>query len=168
MAGLRDAKLLGGIGAILAIFPYISIVGYALILVSLKFISDETKKNSIFNNALYGIIFIIIGVFLTFYSLISLGFSFFLIFTIPFFITIIIASAILLIVGVYFLKKSLDETGNTLKVSYFKTAGLLYLIGAILTFVVIGFVVIFIADIFLIIAFFSMPEQYSPPVQTQT
>jgi len=26
MAGLRDAKLLGGIGAILAIFPYISIV----------------------------------------------------------------------------------------------------------------------------------------------
>jgi len=31
MAGLRDAKLLGGIGAILAIFPYISIVGYALI-----------------------------------------------------------------------------------------------------------------------------------------
>jgi len=44
MAGLKDAKLLGGIGAILALIPYISIIGYILVLISLKFISDETKK----------------------------------------------------------------------------------------------------------------------------
>jgi uncharacterized membrane protein len=167
MAGLKDAKLLGGIGAIFALIPYISIIGYILVLISLKFISDETKNSSIFNNALYGIIFVILGISLSFYSLFSIGFSIFNIFLIPFVIGLIIVSAILLIIGVYFFKKSLDDTGNTFNISYFKTSGLLYFIGAILTFILIGAFIILIANIFLIIAFFSLPEQYAQPSETQ-
>jgi len=108
-----------------------------------------------------------LGISLSFYSLFSIGFSIFNIFLIPFVIGLIIVSAILLIIGVYFFKKSLDDTGNTFNISYFKTAGLLYFIGAILTFILIGAFIILIANIFLIIAFFSLPEQYAQPSQTQ-
>jgi len=74
MAGIKDARILGGIGSILLILPYTNIVGLILILIALKFIADETKKSDIFNNALYAIIMGIIGLAIlsfSFFSLIS-------------------------------------------------------------------------------------------------
>jgi len=67
----------------------------------------------------------------------------------------------------WFFKKSLDETGNTFNIGYFKTAGSLFFIGAIIAITIIGaiitFILFFIGAIFLIIAFFSLPEQYQVP-----
>ncbi len=41
----------------------------------------------------------------------------------------------------------------------FGTAALLYLIGAALTIILVGFLLIFVAQILFIVAFFSLPDQ---------
>lgn len=160
MPTLRDAKIIEGIGAILTLLPEVSIVGYILILIALKFISDETRKPSIFQNALYGVIAIIIGLAIFGFSIFTAIFSFNIVAFILSLGLIFIVAIIALIIGVVLIRRSLDETGNTFNIGYFKTAGLLLLIGAILSVIIIGFLLIFIAEIFLIIAFFSLPDQY--------
>ncbi len=168
MAGIKDARILGGIGSILLILPYTNIVGLILILIALKFIADETKKSDIFNNALYAIIMGIIGLAILSFSFFSL-ISFFTlnIFAVTFSLILVAIAAVILIISMWFFKKSLDETGNTFNIGYFKTAGSLFFIGAIIAITIIGaiitFILFFIGAIFLIIAFFSLPEQYQVP-----
>ena len=56
MGKLRDAKILGGIGAILLLLsfiPFVSIIGIVLMFIAVKYISDETKDKDIFKNYLY-------------------------------------------------------------------------------------------------------------------
>jgi len=171
MAGVKDARILGGIGSILLIFPYTNIVGLILILIALKFIADETKKSEIFTNALYAVIMGIIGLAVLSFSFISLIDSFltFNIFAAIFSLIFVAIAAVILIIGMWFFKRSLDETGNTFNIGYFKTAGLLFFIGAIIAITIIGAIItlilFFIGAIFLIIAFFSLPEQYQAPPQ---
>src|SRR5579875_348797 len=165
---LRDGKLLGGIGAILLLIPYLDLVGFILVLIGLKFISDEVKRPSIFNNALYAVILGIIGLGIIAISGFSIIGSLFInIFALLFTAILIAVGAVILILGMWFFRRALDETGDTFNQSYFKTAGLLFSIGAILAITIIGFIVTFIlfliAAIFLILAFFSLPDQYTPP-----
>ncbi|HLI46939.1 MAG TPA: DUF996 domain-containing protein [Geobacterales bacterium] len=167
---LRDGKLLGGIGAILLLIPYLDLVGFILVLIGLKFISDEVKRPSIFNNALYAVILGIIGLGIIAISGFSIIGSLFInIFALLFTAILIAVGAVILILGMWFFRRALDETGDTFNQSYFKTAGLLFFIGAILAITIIGFIVTFIlfliAAIFLILAFFSLPDQYTPPAQ---
>jgi hypothetical protein len=53
-----------------------------------------------------------------------------------------------------------------LNINSFKTAGTLYFVGALLTVILVGFIILFIAYIFQIIAFFSIQET-PQPVQAQ-
>ncbi len=63
-----------------------------------------------------------------------------------------------LIVGFYFLFEALKELAEQTEIKLFKTAGLLYFIGAISIIVFfIGFLIIFVAWIIHIIAYFSVP-----------
>ena len=65
MGKLRDAKILGGIGAILLLLsfiPFVSIIGIVLMFIAVKYISDETKDKDIFKNYLYSFIFNIIAI----------------------------------------------------------------------------------------------------------
>ncbi len=179
MPGVKDAKMLGGIGSILALIPFVSIVGYILVIIALKYIADETKKPSIFQNALYGVIILMIGTVI----LASSAFSFFFFAPFAFIywpyggwglvelliaIILLVAGAALAIVGVLFFRRSLIEVGDTFKIDYFKTAATLLFIGAILSIVVVGYIIILIGLIFLIIAFFSLPETYTPPAAGPT
>ena len=50
MATLSQAKTLGGVGSILIFIPFVSIVGYILIIVAVKDISDDLQDKSIFRN----------------------------------------------------------------------------------------------------------------------
>ncbi len=72
---------------------------------------------------------------------------------------------IFIVVSAIFYRKSFSTLGGKSGVGMFGTAGLLLLIGAILTIVLIGFVLMWIAFILLIVAFFSLKEQ---PTQTTT
>ena len=157
MASLSSAKNLGGIGGILAIIPGISLVGWILILVALKEISDVTRDESIFTDALIAGITAVVGA----VSLVTLPFIFaFGFFTLGFFGFLAVFEAIL-IVSSLFLKRAYDKVSQQLKVGSFATAGLLYLVGAATVIVLVGFLIIFIALIFQIVAYFSIQDQ--PP-----
>ena len=157
MASLSSAKSLGGIGSILAIFPVLDIVGGVLILVALKEISDVSHDESIFNDALIATITAIVGA----ASLVTIPFIFALgFFTLGFFGLLGIIE-IFLIVSSLFLKRAYDKVSQQLKIGSFATAGLLYLIGAATAIVLVGFLILFIALIFQIVAYFSIQDQ--PP-----
>ena len=170
MASLSNAKVLGGVGGILAIIPGISLVGWILILVALKEVSDVTRDRSIFDDAMIAGITAIIGavtfiVFLasgTFGGLITLGAIAFgplgalgaLAFLGVFWVFLIVSSI--------FLKRAYDKTAQRLNVGAFATAGLLYLIGALTLILVVGFLILLIAMVFQIVAYFSIQDQPSP------
>jgi uncharacterized membrane protein len=168
MGKLGEAKTLGGIGSILQFVPAVSILGYILTLIAIKYLSDELSDRSIFDNALYGIIALIagtvIGLFTFLTGLATAAFTFgigalagIFAFLIVLWITLIIASI--------FIKRSFDTIGTRLGVGSFKTAGMLYLIGSLLVVVFfVGLIVIFVGLIFQIVAFFSIND--TPP-QTQ-
>lgn len=201
---LRNAKLLGGIGSILMLLImipsagiFIAFIGLILVLVAVKYISDEIKDNSVFNNFLLTFIVIIVGavaamfVFVLSFFSVAAGIDwtqfqnvtspqqFFQMFQskglFEFFAFIIFGLLVLwitLIVASYFLRKSYNKIAEATHTSMFHTSGLLYLIGAVSAIVLIGFIIIIIAFIIQIIAFFTMPDTLpgttAPQPQMQT
>lgn len=71
------------------------------------------------------------------------------------------------VIAATFLKKSFDSIAKKLNVSMFSTAALLYLIGAITSIVIVGFLIIFVAGILKIVAYFSIPETATQIPSTQ-
>jgi uncharacterized membrane protein len=170
---LNQAKTLGGIGSILELIPGISIVGYILTLIAVKYVSDSLQDRSIFNNMIYAVITGIIGAAVgagfvfsgVFFSVFTSGLSG--IFGVVAFLGIIWIS---LIISAIFIRRSFDTMATRLNIKSFRTAGTLYFVGAILTIVLIGFVILLIAYIFQIVAFFSIeeaPSQVSSAWQQQ-
>jgi len=72
---------------------------------------------------------------------------------------------IFFLVSAIFLRRGFTKVGTKLNVKMFETASLVYLIGAGLAIVGVGFIIIFVADILMVVAFFSMPDDQSlePP-----
>lgn len=187
MSSLAQAKTLGEIGSILMLltfFPYaggaIRLIGLVLVLVSIKYISDALADKSIFKNMLISVILAIVGLIIGIIYAAAVFFSFLGGFTEPFELSVfmqrffnfvtafffaIIPIWIFLIISAVFLKKSYDAIASKLNVGMFRTAALLYLVGAVLGIVLVGFIIIFIAEILQAVAFFSMPEQAPQPSQ---
>ena len=168
MGSLSSAKTLGGVGGILVFFPFVSLVGWILILLATKEISETVQDKSIFDDALLAAITAIIGavVFVAFIvtgsiaGLFTFGFGFprFLLF-----FGILGAFWVLTVISAIFLKRSYEKISQRLNVSAFATTGLLYLIGAALTIVFIGFLILLVALIFQVVAYFSIQDRpFSP------
>jgi len=191
LASLSQAKILGEVGSILVVLAAIptvggllGIVGFILLLIAVKDISDYVGDKSIFNNMLISvgaaIVGLIVGVFVVLGSVINvlvnngmMGYN-------PSVSNIpqsqwmsligpaLAAFAILwvaLIVSAVFVRRSYSSIAEKLNIGMFRTAGLIYIIGAATAIILIGFVLILVAQILLIIAFFSIPEN-PPPAQT--
>jgi uncharacterized membrane protein len=186
MTLLGQAKTLGGVGSILlllAIVPSVGsilgIVGLILILIALKYISDAVGDRSIFNNAIIAVVLAIVGIVVAAVVVVSYLFSYVGLGNIsslpgtfnsgnlppgglvPLVSAIVIALAavwIFYIVSAVFLRRSFDSVSTRLNVGMFHTAALIYLIGAALAIILVGFIIIFVADILFIVAFFSIPE----------
>jgi len=199
---LPQAKAFGGVGSILvllAFIPYagaaLAIIGLVLILVAIKYISDEVGDRRIFNNALIAVIIGIVGTSLAVILLIpAMMGSVFAVSSIGAggiitidgrtitisrdgaggpptglppgllglfvaVILILIAIWIVQIVSALFLKRSYDLVARYLGIGLFSTAALLYLIGAALLIILIGFILILVAGIIQAIAFFSLPDR---------
>ncbi len=169
MSRLGEAKTLGGVGAILLLIPGVSIIGYILILIATKYVSDDLGDRSIFDNMLYAVIAGIVGVaaaaFIIFTGAIFGAFSF-AASAIAGFIGGLAIAWVGLIVSSIFLRRAYDTMATKLDVGSFRTAGMLYFIGAITTIVLVGFVILFAASIFQIIAFFAIREA-TPVAQPQ-
>jgi uncharacterized membrane protein len=193
MPSLNEVKTLGGVGSILtllAIVPTVgvvlAIVGLILILIAVKYASDILGDSKIFNNMLYAVILGIIGLVVGIvavativFQAIGLGYmSSSFAYTAPSNVAVgdimgllgtlllgLAAVWICFLISAIFLRRSYGELGKRLNVGLFGTAGLLYLIGAALTIILVGLLLIFIADILFIVAFFSINTQAPPAMQ---
>lgn len=156
------------------------IVGAILVLIALKGFADYYQHGGIFSNALYGFMTAIIGVIVAVVMLVILLLPVFakLIAEIEFpivdpeamrqiimkylwdIIGPIIGTYIVLIVtmilSAVLIKKSLDVLAEKSVEKNFRTAGLLWLIGGVLTIILIGFIIIWIAWIIMAVGFFSI------------
>ena len=85
----------------------------------------------------------------------------------PFIVAAIVVFVILWIFAIitaFFVRRSLEQTSSKTSVKLFSTAGLLLLIGAVLTIIIIGLLLTWIAALLLAIAFFqTRPQQPQPP-----
>jgi uncharacterized membrane protein len=189
VASLSEIKMFGGIGAILllvgGVIPQvgfaISIVGLILEFIAIKRIAEMLHDHSIFSNFLINFI---CGI-LAFGSLIIImivtigslgGLSFFtalegmnttnpseiISYLLPLLsgcLFAIIIMWILGLIGAFYLRKSYNSIAEKTNVETFKTTGTLYLIGTATVIILVGFLIIFIARIFEIMSFFSLPDE---------
>jgi len=181
MNSLAQAKTLGGVGSILillTIIPYagiiFGIVGFVLVLVAVKDISDALGDKSIINNMIIAVILAIVGMAAGFAIALASLFPFFRefrpgydssMFVYPriygFLASLIFALIIVwifYIISAFFLRKSYNTIASRLNINMFEKSALLFLIGAALTIILVGFIVIFVAEVLQTVAFFSIPE----------
>jgi len=172
--------------------PYVGalgLVGLVLVMIALKGFADVYSEGSIFNNALYALIIAIVGGVVT----IGAAFAaiMFWVSGLPIDITnpdsiaqflqggfmdmdalfsllgalviVLVLLFLFTVLTAFFFRKSLNTLSTKAGVNMFGTAGILMLIGALLTIILVGFVLIWIGFILLIVAFFSVRAQAAPP-----
>jgi uncharacterized membrane protein len=188
MRDLGNAKIFGGIGALLLLIgtfipyagPIISILGLIFVFIAVKTISEIAKDHSIFSNYLYSFILTIISI-VAIFVIMVIGFGSIGGFSwitslenvnitdpatfwdyfggiIGFAVLALFVYWVLSIIAAIYLRRSYHSIAKHTKVGLFKTTGTVYFIGAITTIVLIGFLILFIARILEIIAYFSLPD----------
>jgi len=157
---LSQAKSMGGVGSILVLLSFVpsvgfvlGIVGLVLVLIAVKQISDAVNDREIFNNVLMAIILQVVGIGILTFAVLGGLISMF-------------AMGIVLIIAARFLRKGYERIAVRTGTEVFGTVGRWYFYGALLVIVLVGFIIILIAEILQIVAFFSLPE--SPPPQPTT
>jgi len=190
MSSLSSAKTLGGVGAILMLVgsflvfgvfigQIVSLVGLILVYLGVKNISEYVNNPKIKSDFILALVmFIISAVVLMLWPFIALGGMGFSIATLspsdPFgaigasiaiCIIVFLIGIIFYIIAAVYIKKSFDGIARSTNVGIFGTTGTVFLVGACLLFILIGFIVLLIANILMIVAFFSLPEQIQPAPQ---
>ncbi len=186
MGNISNAKIFGGIGSILMLIGgfatgILSIVGLILVFIAIKYISDEVRDKEIFNNYLFffilniiatitlvAILFAGIGGFTFIDAAVSgeitdFGSYFETLDTNNVLITCIVGFIIfyiLSIIAALYLRKSYNSIAEKTGTDMFRTAATVYFFGAILLIIGIGILILFIAHIITIIAFFSLPDNF--------
>jgi uncharacterized membrane protein len=178
---VESGRNLGGIGSIFLVIPvpFLSIVGIILVLVGMNNLSKAYNDPSIWKNTLYAVIFGIIGIVASGLTLVSLFFGG--LFTAATFglggttgvlgflaglIIFLVVAFIFYLLEAIYIRRAFDSLSNKSGVGLFRTGGLLLLIGAILTILIVGLFLIFIAWILILVAFFQIPTTPMAP-QTQ-
>ena len=166
----------------------IALVGLILVLISVKGFSDYFKDSSIFNNVLYAIVIVIVGavvagvfvataaigllsaIGITIGNLYDLGMTQRLMQNVnintilPYITTILLGLVLLFVVAIVaaiFVRRSMTSLSEKTRVHLFATTGLLFLIGAILIIVLIGFILLWVSLLLLAVSFFTIPSQLS-------
>ncbi len=169
----------------------LSIAGAIMVLLAIKHVSEVVQDRSIFNNMIIAILLSIVGVVVGVVVIVGAVFTTFGLgafssmypnfsgtfpsFSNPSSVPIgdwmgLIVGAlaglaiiwVLLLVSAIFVRRSYESTATKLGVHMFSMVGLLYLVGAALSIVLVGFLILFVALILNIVAFFSIPDQPMP------
>ena len=185
----------GGIGGLLGL------VGLILVLISVKGLADHYNDGTIFNNTLYGVICTIIGGVAFAAAIIvgaagflsalnidvatmgtdpsafsavdwegMIDFNIIMDFIAILAVALVVLFA-LLVVSAIFYRKSLNTLSEKTGVGLFGTTGMLILIGAILTIIAVGALILWVALILLTVAFFSIktePATVASPPPSET
>jgi uncharacterized membrane protein len=152
----------------------------------LEFLSEYYKDNSIYRNALWGVIFFIVGLiaFAVVMSSLIWGGIFAGMAFMPgaglgagilalglLVVSVAILFIFYLLAAMYF-RRAFSTLAQKTGEHMFETAGLLLFVGAILTIILVGLALILVAWILATIAFFSIrtpqTNTYAPPSQTYT
>ena len=169
---LESNKTLGGVGAILLAIPFLNLIGIILVLIALKGMADYYNDEEIFQNALYGFIFGVVGVIalVAFVLMLVFGFATISPVVAPLagwglvIITVIVLYVFSLIAAIFY-RKSLNILAEKSGEQLFNTAGLILLLGAAIP--VIGKILEFIAWILTAVGFFSIKMPTKPPAPTR-
>lgn len=192
-ANAESSKTLAAIGALLlflSFIPVVGIIGIILILIGMKGLSEYYKDDGIYQHALKGVLFGIIGIVaVTVLSISGFIGGLFSIFTLGVAGAIggvlIIIAAVLIAFVFYLLmamnfRRAFDVLADRSGEHLFRSSGTILFIGAVLTIILVGLILVWIAWLILAIAFFSMrltpaqpmqqPYSYTapPPPQPQT
>jgi uncharacterized membrane protein len=189
MSSLSNAKIIGGIGALLMLIGgfvtatagVLSLIGFIMVFIAVKMIADETKEKAIFDNYLYAFIACIIAIVslvaIAFVVLASVGgIQFFydlqnMAISDPMDIWNIIQPVlfgmiagllvfwIIAVIASLFIRKSFNLIAEKTGVKMFATTGLLFFIGMITIIVIVGIIILLVAMIIEIVAFFSLPDK---------
>ncbi len=188
LSSTRSIGVIGSIMIILFILPgagpFLAVIGWVLVMVAAYLLSQHVNARGIFSNVLVAAVLAIVGVIaftvvalstvLSFAGINGMGLSS---------LTDINRTALAagdvhglgsLIVGVltglallwvflvasaFFLRRSYDQIARRFNARWFSTAALVYLIGAALTIIGIGLIIVFVAEIMQAFAFYSLPDQ---------
>jgi len=168
----------------------LGIIGFILILVAIREISEVVADRSIFNDMLVAVglaiagiivgVLVVVGSVLHFLGMnaLNLGPNFNPS-TVPtgdwvgligsVLVGLVVIWAMMLVSAIY-VRRAYGEISSKLGVSMFETAGLVYLIGAATTIILVGFVLLLVAQVLVVVAFFSIEErtvgQASPSTPT--
>ena len=200
---LNTSKILGGTGALLmfiSILPYVNrfgsavwFIGLILIMIGAYGVANHYREPGIFNNALYGVVVVIIGLvatvalaffaFVNIFSDLGLTLSNVSIWETMItqitesqwidaffkgagyiFLTLAVFFAFIVVAAVFF-RKSMTATAQKTGVGLFGTAGMIVLIGAILTIIAFGIILLWISLLIIAIAFFQIKPEPAPQMQ---
>ncbi len=179
MSSLESNKTFAIIGSILLMLscvtsyagPVLGIIGVVLLLMAIKGISNYYHDDTIYQNALRGLIYYVIaiialavavgGIILSLATIYLIGLG------VIFGIIALIAAFVFFLLAAQRLRAMLTTLAEKTGEHTFSTAGTLLWIGAILTIVFVGAILIFIAWIFVVIGFFSMKTTSQPYNQPQ-
>lgn len=170
---LESNKTLGGIGAILvaigSFFPILSLVGIILVLMAMKGLAEYYNENGIFENALYGLIFGVIAIvafIILFFTAIFTGIFTGAFFAIPLVILALVVMFVFFLLQAIYYRKSFTILSEKSGEKMFDTAGLLLFLGAILTIILVGIILLLVAWILVAVAFFSIKTPTTQPPAT--
>jgi len=162
---LWDIKLLGGIGSIfLLLFP---LAGLVLILIALKKFAEETKREAIFRDFLVATAIALAYMFAVF----LLWILFLLIHSASgahppqepaialFYLFILFLTWIAGTISASYARRSFEALAQVSGESLFSSAGKLFSLGAILLIILVGSILIFIGEVYSIVAFFTLPDK---------
>ena len=187
MSDLESSKSLAGIGALLIAFGGpVGIIGLILLFIGMKGLADYYNDHSIYQNAIWGLIFGIIGLVtaitivfgfiwgsilsgLASASPTGIGYGLSVLGLII--VALVILCVFLVLAAVYF-RRAFSSLAQKSGEHMFETAGLLLFIGAILSIILVGLLLMLIGLILAAVAFFSIrtPQTnvYTPPTQAYT
>ena len=160
MSDLKNAKTLGGVGAILTVIG-LGFVGFILKLIAVKNIAEATGREEIFSKYLWSAILAIIASLVWVATVWGSMFSMARSAEFGFGMLGIggLVAAILMIGAAWFMKQSYDMISEETGVGTFHTVAMLYIVGAILMIILIGAFLVIIAAILEIVAFFYLPDR---------
>ncbi|MCL2359248.1 MAG: DUF996 domain-containing protein [Nitrososphaerota archaeon] len=175
MSDFETSKTLSAIGSILLWVPFASIVGYILLYVGIKGLSEHYRDDSIVRDFIIGVVFGIIGSIASAIGLVTALFggigtilslaslSYLGSYATAALISSLLWAIVPLIVGFIFLllqalrfKKGFNTLAQHSGVTLFRTTGTFLLIGAVLSIIYIGVIFSAIAYILMAVAFFSL------------
>jgi len=167
----------------------LSLIGAVMVLFAIKYVSEALHDRSIFTNMVIAIVLEIVGLVAglavlleTVLSTIGLGVVTkyyaggiqnislppgFLSGNLAGLIAGVVIIWVMVLISAIFVRRSYESVSKRLGMGMFGTVGLLYLVGAALIIILAGFVLLLLALILNMIAFFSMTEQPLPQPVSQ-